>query len=105
MAIGVPTQQAFRGISALWTLVEAVKNASANDELDWIEWKSTLDLTRKPGCFHVARAVLGLANRMPDRAARTCEGVGYVVVGAEPGSIPGAPHWILPDWTRQWSCT
>jgi hypothetical protein len=66
-----------------------VKNASANDELDWIEWKSTLDLTGKPGCFHVARAILGLANRMPDNAARTCEGVGYVVVGAEPRSIQG----------------
>jgi hypothetical protein len=43
----------------------------------------------KHGCFHVARAVLGMANRMPERAARTSEGLGYLVVGAEPGNPEG----------------
>ena len=43
----------------------------------------------KGGCFHVARAILGMANRIPDRAGLTCEGLGCVVVGAEPGSSQG----------------
>lgn len=89
MAIDLPTHQALRGIGALRALVEAVKSASDSDELDWIEWKSTLDLTTKAGCFHVARAILGLANRIPEKAARSCEGLGYVVVGAEPGRVEG----------------
>jgi hypothetical protein len=37
----------------------------------------------------VARAVLGMANRLPDRAGPVCEGLGYVVVGAEPNNLCG----------------
>jgi len=89
VTIQVPTDAVLRGTAALRQLVEAVVAADEHDEADWIEWKGTLDLTAKEGCFHVARAVLGLANRLPERAAPTCEGLGYVIVGAEPGTLHG----------------
>ena len=60
-----------------------------HDESDSIEWKSTLDLTSTEGGFAVARTVLGMGNRMPEVAGRAFEGVGYVLVGAEPGNLAG----------------
>src|SRR5438270_353217 len=89
VAIDVPTDAGLRGSAALRQLVEAIAVAGEHDEADWIEWKGQLDLSTKPGCFHVARAILGLANREPERAQATCEGLGYVVVGAEPGTVHG----------------
>lgn len=89
VSIDEPTDQAIRGTAALRSLVEAVIAANPHDEADWIEWKGPLDLATKEGCFHVARAVLGLANREPERAQLVAEGLGYVVVGAEPGSLHG----------------
>lgn len=73
----------------LGRLVQAVVGAGDNDEADWIEWKSTLDLTTKGGCFHIARTVLGMANRLPESASLTCEGLGYIVIGAEPKTVTG----------------
>src|SRR5580704_1098833 len=89
VAISIDTTRALRGYADLTALVRAVIAAGPDDESDWVEWKSTLDLSNKRGCFVVARAVLGLANREPDRAAVTCEGLGYVLVGAEPGNAVG----------------
>jgi hypothetical protein len=63
--------------------------ATDHDEADWVEWKSNLDLTTKEGCFPIARTVLGMANRLTERASLTCEGLGYVVVGAQPGALEG----------------
>jgi hypothetical protein len=70
-------------------LVAAVVGADVHDEPDWLEWKSTLDLATKAGCFPIARTILGMANRQPESASRTCEGLGYIVVGAEPGNVEG----------------
>lgn len=89
VAIEIPTDQELRGTAALRRLVEAVVVGGDHDETDWVEWKSVLDLGDKPGCFHVARAVLGLANREPERAQVACGGLGYVIVGAEPGQLHG----------------
>ncbi len=89
VTIEIPTDRALRGAAALRSLVEAVVRADAHDEADWIEWKGPLDLATKEGCFHVARAVLGLANREPERAQLVAEGLGFVVVGAEPNSLQG----------------
>jgi hypothetical protein len=89
MPVNIDTTVALRGVHDLQRLVEAVIDADEHDELDWIEWKGTLDLSTKAGCFHVARAVLGMANRLPDRAGLTCVGVGYIIVGAEPGGLQG----------------
>jgi Putative DNA-binding domain len=73
----------------LGRVVQAVVDADAHDEADWIEWKSDLDLSTKKGCFPIARTILGMANRMPAAAALVCEGLGYIVVGAEPGNLLG----------------
>jgi hypothetical protein len=89
VAVNIDTTTALRGVHDLQRLVEAVIDADEHDELDWIEWKGALDLSTKEGCFHVARAVLGMANRLPDRAGLTCEGLGYVIVGTEPRSLHG----------------
>lgn len=91
MAVEIDTSRALRRPSELRDLVLAIRAAGENDETDWLEWKLWLDLGRAEGRFHVARAVLGLANRLPDRAIRNCEGVGYVVVGVEPGKLVGVP--------------
>jgi hypothetical protein len=89
VAVDLDTTTALRGVHDLQRLVEAVIDADEHDELDWVEWKGTLDLSAKAGCFHVARTVLGMANRLPDRAELTCEGLGYIIVGAEPRSLQG----------------
>jgi hypothetical protein len=89
MAVNIDTTTALRGVHDLQRLVEAVIDADEHDEFDWVEWKSTLDLSTKAGCFHVARAVLGMANRLPDRAGLTCEGLGYIIVGVEPHNLQG----------------
>ena len=49
-------------------IVDAVLAASPTDELDWIEWKSTLDLSSKTVQGTLARHILGMANRPPSRA-------------------------------------
>jgi hypothetical protein len=89
VAVNIDTTIALRGVRNLQRLVEAVIDADEHDELDWVEWKGALDLSTKEGCFHVARAVLGMANRLPDRAGLTCEGLGYIIVGAEPRGLHG----------------
>jgi len=70
-------------------IVDAVLAASAADELDWIEWKSSLDLRDKTVRGLLARHILGMANRSPEQAAVHGGGRGFVVVGAEPGSRCG----------------
>ena len=70
-------------------VVDAVLAASSADELDWIEWKSGLDLSNKAVRGTLARHVLGLANRMPGTAAGRAGGRGFMVVGAEPGDRRG----------------
>ena len=89
MAIEIDTSRPLRSPLELAGLVRAIVGAHEHDESDWLEWKRSLDLGGKEGCFPVARAILGMANREPERAAAHCGGLGYVVVGAEPGSLGG----------------
>jgi hypothetical protein len=63
--------------------------ARAEDELDWIEWKIAGDLSKGPTQGTIARHILGMANRLPDRAALHAGGFGYLIMGAEPGNVPG----------------
>ena len=63
--------------------------ASPNDESTWIEGKSDLDLSGKVGQVVVARQILGMANRSPEVAAQHAEGLGYIVIGAEPNNCCG----------------
>src|SRR6185312_4320544 len=66
-------------------LVRAVVVAEPEDELDWIEWKIAGDLSKRPTQGTIARHILGMANRLPDRAALHAGGCGYLILGAEPG--------------------
>src|SRR5260370_41950298 len=70
-------------------LVRAVVAAQPEDELDWIEWKVAGDLSKRPTQGTIARHILGLANRLPDRAALHAGGYGSLGMGAQPGSVPG----------------
>lgn len=101
-------------------LVQAIFGATADDEKSWLEWKGPLDLGSRNDQATLAKAIAGLANRAPEAAKRACAGHGYVVVGAEPGSIGGQercdpavladrlqpflgrhlrwePHWVLVE--------
>jgi hypothetical protein len=73
----------------LQEVVEAVTRADANDESTWIEWKSTLDLGEGSAHHHIAKYVLGFADRPVQTAALHADGHAYLVVGAEPGSVAG----------------
>lgn len=98
MALDLDVSRPLRGIDGRRDLVHSVVGAHASDESDWLEWKTGLDLNTKPGCFHVAKAILGMANRPVEAAARTCGGYGYLVVGVEPENLAGVE---MPD-PSQW---
>lgn len=85
----VETDRPFLTQAQRLALVAAVEAADPADESDWLEWKSTLDLSTKRSHFVIAKAILALANRMPDVAARSVAGHGYLLVGVEPRSVPG----------------
>lgn len=89
MALGVDTTRAFRNPGELAALVNAIHNALAADEANWIEWKSVLNLSTKADQGTLARHVLGMSNRKPAEAARYAGGCGYIVVGIEPTSCHG----------------
>lgn len=88
MAISLNTAASGSGEEAA-AVIDAVLAASPTDELDWIEWKSILDLTSKPVQGTLARHILGMANRQPERASAHAGGQGFLVVGAEPGNRCG----------------
>jgi len=89
MAVQIDTSRALRRPDELAALVGAVVQALQDDELDWIEWKSGLDLSAKSVQGTLTRHILGMANRQPDAAAAHMQGCGYIVVGAEPGGARG----------------
>jgi len=89
MSIDIEPSRAFVRASDREKLVRAVLGASGEDESEWLEWKSTLDLGSAHGQFTVSKAVIGMANRDPQVAARFADGHGYLLVGVEPGSLSG----------------
>lgn len=95
MPLRINTSRALRTHDQLATLIRAVMAADKGDESRSIEWKSGYsDLLSIEASFAIARAVLGLANRPVDVAASAFEGVGYVIVGVEPGNLQGQ---AVPD--------
>ncbi len=96
MSLDLDTRVAIRHPD-LGRIVQAVVGADEHDEAHWIEWKRGLDLATKQGCFPIARTILGMANRMPAAAGLVCEGLGYTVVGAEPGNLAGVMSVDLAD--------
>lgn len=106
-----------RGSDALGLLVGHVLSEHPQNESDWLEWKSALDLSRADGQFALAKHLLGFSNRMPSRARAHMGGLAYVVVGAEPGTLHGLtpidpavlhdrlrPHIGSdgPEWSPTW---
>lgn len=98
MSIDLDLTRALRGLDGLRGLVHAIVAAHPSDESDWIEWKTDVDLGDKAGCFLVAKAILGMANRPVEVAARTCGGFGYIAVGVEPGNLVGVQVPDPADW-------
>jgi len=67
-------------------VVDAFLAALPADELGWIEWKGSLDLSSKAVRGILARHILGMANRMPETAASHAGGRAFIVVGRSPGT-------------------
>jgi hypothetical protein len=89
MTLRIDTSHPLASYEDRTALVGAVVAAQPEDELDWIEWKLTGDLDKKQTQGTIARHILGMANRLPERAALHAGGYAYLVMGAEPGSSPG----------------
>lgn len=94
----------YRFPGELVELVEAVTTTGPNNESTWIEWKSRLDLADKSGEVHVAKHVLGFANRMLTTARAHTGGYAYLIIGAEPGEVHGItsidPAVLVPRINR-----
>lgn len=95
MAIDFNTDHLPRGAKGWAGLVRAVEDAHPHDENQWIEFKAHLDPHTKEGAATLAKAIVAFANRDPEVAQRWFEGFGVVLVGAEPGKVPGV-HDIDP---------
>ena len=90
MALNLDSSRPLVSTAQKRELVEAVRDAAASEsEPDWLEWKSTVDLSEKRWQFEIARFVLGAGNRMPDRAARAADGHAYMLLGVEPQNLCG----------------
>ncbi|MDG4785000.1 putative DNA binding domain-containing protein [Micromonospora sp. WMMD1102] len=76
---------------AEWAAVlDAVYHAEPADEQTWLEWKSTLNLrTKEHIAAVVAKAIIAFANRDPIEAATHVDGIGILIIGLEPGNVPG----------------
>ncbi len=85
----------------LWSLARQIHSGTVGSETDWLEWKSALDLTTAAARFEVSRQILGMANRVPGLARRNCGGYGYILVGVEPGAMPGTDP-IDPAQLHDW---
>lgn len=89
MALNFSTRYAPDSDTERVQLVDAVLNAAPEDETGWLEFKSDLDiaLTGKAGRASLARAICGMANRLPSVAELHCEGRAYIVIGATPAGL------------------
>ena len=76
MTLRIDVSQALTTHEERAALVRAVVAAQPEDELDWIEWKIAGDLGNRPTQGTIARHILGMANRLPDRAALHADGCG-----------------------------
>lgn len=95
MVLKIDSSRALRTHDQLAQLVDAVLSADSSDESRAIEWKSQYaNLLAPEAGFAIGRAVLGMANRPVTVARPHFEGVGYVLVGVEPGQLHGQ---IVPD--------
>lgn len=82
------------GTTGWLSLVDYARSLGDLSEIDWFELKSSLPFAsksdRKRSAVLLARAVIGMANRMPDAAAKHLSGHGVVLVGIKDSDITGA---------------
>jgi hypothetical protein len=109
VSVPLDASRPYRWQAELIKLVEAVLTTDPNNESTWIEWKSQLDLSARTHQEHIAKHVLGFANRTVHRATQHAGGYAYVIVGAEPGHMdgitpvdpanlhPAIVNWVGPD--------
>jgi hypothetical protein len=89
VALSDDVPELFRYPGELRRLAGLVRKAGDNDETRWLEWKSSLDLAGANGTKHIAKQILGFANREPAVAVRWAQGHAYIVIGASPGRLEG----------------
>lgn len=100
--LNIDLTRAARSHSERLAVVQAVAGAAAiEQETDWIEWKSTIDVSSSEGAFKVARGILGFGNRDPAHAARFARGCAYFLVGVEAGALTGTQAHDSAD-VEQW---
>lgn len=116
VALPIDPARPFRYPSELQDLARAVQQADANDESTWIEWKQRLDLQEKETHYHIAKHILGFANRPVASAHRYSGGHAYLFIGVEPGVLSGVESvdqanlgpWIIryvgfgPQWHAEY---
>jgi len=82
------------GTSGWHALVDYACSLGDLSEIDWFELKTTLPFgtkaDKKRSAVVLARAVLGMANRMPDAAGKHLSGHGVILVGIQGPAITGA---------------
>jgi hypothetical protein len=82
------------GTAGWRALVDHALSLGDLTEVDWIELKGALPFgartDRKKSAVTIARAVVGMANRMPDAAEKHPAGHGVVLAGIEGGRVVGA---------------
>lgn len=97
VTLTIDTGKALRKGEQLEQLVRAIATADSEDETNWLEWKSRLDLTKNDDRGKLAKGILGFSNRPSDIASRHCEGCGYFIVGADHGGVYGIDKVDLAD--------
>jgi len=105
VALELDINAPIRSASRQRELVEAIYKAPASEqETEWLEWKTEVDLKRPRWRAEIARQVLGMANRDPSTAAQWADGCGFILLGVAPGQWVGSPvydnaqieDWLIP---------
>jgi hypothetical protein len=74
-------------------IVEHVLNTEHLQETDYLEWKTSYNLSTNPGAASTAKHLIAFANRDISHALRFAEGHAYLLLGLEPGNLVGVPEW------------
>lgn len=75
------------------------RGGAVDDERDWLELKSELDLDTKAGVVSLARFAIAAANRHPSSAASHLGGHAVLLVGIQGGAVVGTKRVELNVFT------
>ncbi|MPY81277.1 MAG: hypothetical protein GEV04_23245, partial [Actinophytocola sp.] len=101
MPIAIDSSRPYLSPSELEDLVRAVMGADPHNESTWIEWKSRLGLEEMSTHHHIAKHVLGFANRTVETARAHAGGYAYLIIGADPKGLLGISP-VDPANLRPW---